>query len=265
MIPLALAPFHSDNQSTFWTSDMARRTRTFGYTYPELIDWNTNVTDFFGQVRSEVNTLYNPAINRNSTSALISSRTADVTKEFGGVTFELAHNLGVNNLDMQWTIHVQLRRFAYVTTFIIDFFLGDPPESTSAWATAPNLVGSHAQFITSNVSLVYSNGLPDTMLGGQVSLTYMLAAIVARGILPDLTPQFVVPLLAQSLTWRARRPDGCMIDIENLLDLSIAVASRNVQPATSMKQFPVYGRVQHHPEATNGKPGCAKYPHGNGN
>jgi hypothetical protein len=59
----------------------------------------------------------------------------------------------------------------------------------------------------------------------------MLAAGVACGLLSDLTPASVIPLLAQSLNWRARAADGCEINVDSLIDLSIAVGSRQVRSA----------------------------------
>jgi tyrosinase len=255
---VALAPFHSDNFSTFYTSDTARSTRPFGYTYPELVDWNINSTELAAGVRASVNALYNPyAGNKtlNGKPGSIASRGADVAQSFGDVTFEMAKELGVNNLEMQWSINIQLQRFAFSTAFAIHFFIGDPPADSSSWPAAPNLIGSHGQFIPANVSLLYPWGSPAGLQQGEISLTHTLAAGVARGLLVDLKPASVLPLLAQSLNWRARAADGCEIDVDSLADLSIAVGSRQVQPAATESEFPIYGETQYHVEATQGKCG----------
>ena len=260
IICIVLAPFHSDNGSTFYTSDTSRSTRPFGYTYPELVDWNTSSSSLATSLRATVNALYNPLAGNKTTATTgmpgnIASRRANVAESFGCVTFELAKELGVNNLDMQWSINVQVQRFAFPTAFTLHFFIGDPPADPNAWSTAPNLIGSHGQFIAANVSLFYPQGFPTGLQQGEVSLTHTLAAGVARGLLADLTPRSVLPLLAQSLYWRARGADGCEIDVESLADLSIAVGSRQVQPAATEKKFPIYGETQYHVEATQGKCG----------
>lgn len=56
----ALTPFHSDDVGTLYTSATARSTRTFGYTYPEVVDWNVTATQLSSNVRANVNNLYNP-------------------------------------------------------------------------------------------------------------------------------------------------------------------------------------------------------------
>ena len=257
-----LAPFHSDNQSTFWTSDSVRSTRTFGYTYPELVDRSTNTTStnstsFASEIRAKVNALYNPSVG--SPARKKRAYNLAVTGEgFDHVTFEVAKELGVNNLDLQWVISIQVQRYALPATFTIDFFLGEPPHDPNAWSTAPNLIGSHAQFIAGNVSLLQSEGLPEGLLHGEVSMTHTLAAGVVRGILADLSPSSVVPILAKSLQWRVRLYDNCEIDASELPDLSIMVGSRNVQPATRMDEFPTYGELIYHVEATHGKIGGAQ-------
>lgn len=222
------------------------------------MDWDVNSTNLAASVRASVNALYNPyAGNKTSTgtTSTITSRRADVAQNFGHVTFEMAKELGVNNLEMQWSINVQLQRFAFPTAFAIHFFIGDPPADPSCWPAAPNLIGSHGQFIAANLSLLYPQGFPAGLQQGEVSLTHTLAAGVSRRLLADLTPASVLPLLAQSLNWRARAVDGCEIDVEALTDLSIAVGSRQVEPAATENDFPIYGETQYHFEATQGKCG----------
>ena len=144
--------------------------------------------------------------------------------------------------------------------FTIHFFIGDPPADPNAWSAAPNLIGSHGQFIAVNVSLLYPQGFPAGLQQGEISLTHTLAAGVARGLLFDLTPVSVLPLLAQSLNWRARAADGCEINIDSLADLSIAVGSRQVRSAATQVEFPIYGETQYYVEATQGK--CGGFGHG---
>lgn len=56
----ALTPFHSDGYGTLYTSATARSTRPFGYTYPEVVDWGVNATQLASNVRTALNSLYNP-------------------------------------------------------------------------------------------------------------------------------------------------------------------------------------------------------------
>ena len=56
----ALTPFHADDSNGFHTSNTTRSTRAFGYTYPELLDWNMNTSVLTFDVKGHVNTLYGP-------------------------------------------------------------------------------------------------------------------------------------------------------------------------------------------------------------
>jgi tyrosinase len=222
------------------------------------VDWNTNSTNLAASVRASINALYNPYAGNGTTrgkGAAIASRRVDVAQNFGHVTFEMAKELGVNNLEIQWAITIQLQRFAFPTPFTIHFFIGDPPADPSSWPAAPNLIGSHGQFIAANLSLLYPEGLPAGLQQGEVSLTHTLAAGVSRGLLRDLTPASVLPLLGENLNWRARAADGCEIKVDLLADLLIAVGSKQVQLAATQNEFPVYGETQYHVEATRGKCG----------
>ena len=56
----ALTPFHSDHTGTLYNSQTARYTSTFGYTYPEIIDWNVTAAQLSSNVRRNLNALLNP-------------------------------------------------------------------------------------------------------------------------------------------------------------------------------------------------------------
>lgn len=56
----ALTPFHADESNDFHTSNTTRSTRAFGYTYPELLDWNIDPSVLAFDVKGHVNTLYGP-------------------------------------------------------------------------------------------------------------------------------------------------------------------------------------------------------------
>lgn len=68
-----LTPFHSDSMGTLYTSATARSTRTFGYTYPEVVDWGVNATQLSSNTRAALNKLYNPT-NTIATRSLFNKR-----------------------------------------------------------------------------------------------------------------------------------------------------------------------------------------------
>jgi tyrosinase len=53
-----LKPFYKSDLKNFWSSNTARSTRTFGYTYPELQDWTMSSSELQRSVISTVNKLY---------------------------------------------------------------------------------------------------------------------------------------------------------------------------------------------------------------
>ena len=252
----SLAPFHSDNGSTLFTSDGVRSMSTFGYSYPELPDLSMNATALADSVRTTINTQYNPSLNSPTKRTFMSNiwhRSANLAASFSNITLEDALTLGVNSAERQW-YKIMVNRFAYNTSFSIDFFMGDPPSDVALWAATPNLIATHGQFIATNVSMIHPDGPPDGALHGEISLTHTLVAGRDRGLLADLTPQNVIPLLQRGLVWRARTADGCKVDVQLLKGLTVSVGSRSLTSARLNSQFPRYGSVQWHTNVTQSKP-----------
>jgi hypothetical protein len=96
----------------------------FGYTYPELIDWNTTAAELASSVRTKINLLYNPnaADKKNSQTATGKPlvKAVDTNRAFDNITIHDAKKLGMNNLDMQWNIDIRVQRYTYNTSFSID-------------------------------------------------------------------------------------------------------------------------------------------------
>lgn len=250
----SLLPFHSDNGTRFWTSNGVRSTRTFGYAYRDVMDWNTTQSTLASDVRANINRLYDPAV---STGKLRRYYSASITEPSGAhpASLHMTSTTRSNKFKRQWTITVQVRRFAHQSPFLIDFFVGVPPSSPSAWSTAANLVGSHAQFIASNSNLMHPDKSPKALSHGEVSLTHCILTNVQRGALTDLEPDSVIPFLTKSLTWRARDMERCELDLDSLAALSIAVGSQVVQPAKIIDGFPTYNEMEMYANVTAGKPG----------
>lgn len=251
-----LLPFHSDNGTKFWTSRGVRSTRTFGYAYQDVVDWNISQAMLASNVRASVNRLYNPAgvDSTNELTRMVSTRNTEVV-DLQSDTSQVVRTLKSREMKQQWTITVQVQRFAHHSPFVIDFFMGSPPTSPLAWPTASNLVGSHAQFIATNSDSMQSGDLPKALSHGEVSLTHYLNAGAQRGALANLEPDSVIPFLITSLNWRARDMEGCELKLDSLAALSIAVGSQVVRPAKLFNQFPTYGGLEIYANITAGKPG----------
>lgn len=242
-----------------FTANDVRTVKNFGYAYEELPDWQMDPDQLAANVRTVVNSLYNPSSNSTIRPAVetIRERTANLQESFSYVTWETAKALNVNNLDRQWSIKVLVDRFPLDRSFCIDFFMGDAPNRISAWPTAANLIGTYAHFNLANAKSLYPGGVPQGQVQGEISMTHTLAAGVARGVLRDLSPQCVVPLLKQVLIWKARTSTGDEIPIAELSGLSISVSTQAVVPRTALDQFPQYGPLQWLDSVTEDKPGGA--------
>lgn len=213
-------------------------------------------SELAANVRSEVNALYNPSSNISASrmTERIKHRSASIADSFGHVSLDMARNMHVNNLIRQWSITVVVDRFPLDTSFCIDFFMGEAPAEVSSWATAKNLIGTYAQFNPANVSMLHPEGFPEGQVHGEVSMTHTLAAGLSRGVIRDLSPRSVVPVLRKALNWRARTPADEEVPVTSLTGLSISVSSKSVVPRTARDRFPVYGATQWQSDVTEGKP-----------
>jgi len=91
-----LTPFHSDTKGTFYTSATARKTFTFGYSYPEVVDWNVSTTQLSTNVKIAINKLYNP-------KGAISTRSR-ITR---GMDIEERAVVSINDAKYQWAINIR--------------------------------------------------------------------------------------------------------------------------------------------------------------
>jgi tyrosinase len=126
---LALYPFHSDDANDFWTSASVRSTATFGYSYPEIVDWGVDQQTLQNNVRAAVNNLYNPsASTSNKKRSILPSLLSLPTPSPS--TFQLPKNIQnlaskavtgvlnpqqfvdmrVNNLQRHWAVNIGVNK-----------------------------------------------------------------------------------------------------------------------------------------------------------
>lgn len=124
----ALTPFHSNNSTDLYTSQTARSTRHFGYTYPEVIDWGVNATQLASNARTALNNLYSPSgtLARRSRRALAPGPPAWAANDY------------------QYFVNFKVDSSELTDPLLIHVFVGPVPSSPVDWATADSLAGSHA-------------------------------------------------------------------------------------------------------------------------
>ncbi|KAL9102921.1 MAG: hypothetical protein Q9163_001981 [Psora crenata] len=245
----ALTPFHSDNNSTLYTSTTARYTRTFGYTYPEVIDWGVSPAQLSANVRTNLNKLYNP-----TGSIAIKKRAMDTSRTppypFPNIT------------DYQYFVNIRVDKSALNASFFVHFFLGEPTTVVNEYSFAPNLIASHSVLSIHPAGPSLDTGLTTAMTYGQIPLNHALVSpgnIINNSTnITDLSPASVIPFLTKSLTWKIQKyndelvPAGCA----ELDTLRIFVVGRLVTYGGGAEdEFPDYGRLEMYREVTMGKDG----------
>lgn len=76
-----LYPFHIDDHGTLFTSADVRSTKSFGYSYPEVMDWsmNNDPATLKANVTAVVNQIYNPSGSSTTHRQGISKRAAGLS------------------------------------------------------------------------------------------------------------------------------------------------------------------------------------------
>ena len=143
-------------------------------------------------------------------------------------------------------------RNALPSGYFIHFFLGTPPTSPSTWSFASTLIASHTVLTTPTISNLTNQ---TQTLFGQIPLTHALAALVASGIISDLTPASVRPLLTSQLSWRIQKFDDSAVHVSAVSGLKIYVVGQEVQQSASASEFPSYGQLVAYTGVTAGKIG----------
>ncbi|KAL8681644.1 MAG: hypothetical protein Q9186_002241 [Xanthomendoza sp. 1 TL-2023] len=231
-----LTPFHSDDSGTLWTSNSAWSTKTFGYSYPEIVDWGVNSSQLSSNVKSRLNAIYNPT----STTSKRSVSGADASSELG---------LSPNTTSTQWFANIRVSKSDIASPFFVHLYLGPAPADSSTWSFAPNLIGSHSVIDSSMLSTADAG--PPTTLYGQLPLNH---ALLTAGSF-DLAPSKIVPLLTSQLNWRLQSTSDAPLDVSKVPSLKIHVVGQEVKPRVSDDEFPEYGHLVAYRDVTKGKAG----------
>lgn len=173
-----LEPFSSNTQGTMYTSSTAQHMSTFGYSYPEIQDWNQSPTALKANVTAMINRVYNPNGSFTKRSRIEGRGTSVLLKE--------------------WSVEIQVSKGDLDgAAYIVRLFLGDVPSDPSTWATASTMVGSFAVLPPPKSVLA--------MVGSLGALSYdevsLLNPLKAAGINDDSQ---VEAYLALNLQWRVQ-------------------------------------------------------------
>ncbi|KAI9714213.1 MAG: hypothetical protein M1812_006434 [Candelaria pacifica] len=243
-----LTPFHSDSNGNFYNSETARKTLTFGYSYPEVVDWGVDANTLASNTRANFKKLYDPS-NQFTPRSLLprQEKVAEGNVVDGGIL----RNVSANTY-REWLINIEVDKYALSGSFLIHFFLGGSPSTDPlSWSTSPSLVASYGIFVSGNTTFLPISG-PVTVYG-QVPLTRKLVNAVSAGTLPDLEPGTITPYLASNLQWRVQGPERQAVDVGDVSGLIVSVADQSVVKVDAVDQFDRYGGLVLHTNVTQGK------------
>lgn len=236
-INTALAPFHADDDGIFWTAGTSRDTAVFGYTYPELVDWDLNSTALAAKVRQAVNMLYSPSVSSNTSSRRVRGGSTKIASLMSNVDAGSALELGVNNQPRQWYLRL---------TFIIPMagdgdavylFAGMPLRLSTSWSNSRNLIGSFRP---------YGKSTWTSQQHVDVPCTHTVAAAIDRGILASAAIDEVVQFLKENVVVRVTRGNQKeFISLSNS-GIKLSIVSQRVEPRKSLSEFPKYGEFEVH-------------------
>ena len=244
-----LTPFYISGDGTFWTSNMARNTQIFGYTYADTDASLFPSGDLQEAVNKKIRKWY------GSTSAVSLKHRDDQSntesyQQGGGSSFELKDmkpNLEDPSADptaqriirdgsyTEWVINLQTNSGALHGTFSVHFFLEKPSGGCRLWSPTTNHVGSVDIF-----AMKHSAG-PQSKISGSLPLTSALIRMVAAGKLADLQPGPVSPFIQDALHFRVCSRDGVEVDPRVVEDLSIEVMATEVEIPETETDLPRWG------------------------
>ena len=159
------------------TADTARALKNWGYTYPEICDWNQTKSQLSKTVTAKVNALYNPS---------------------GAYSRRKRHPRDMSSTKQQeWFVNIQVAKSELRNSSIIFIFFGEPPADTSIWKGASNLAGSLFVYVPPN----YSMGDSKRYTYGEVALKKALSKVS----LPDSSKVSVASYLKEHLEWRIQK------------------------------------------------------------
>lgn len=204
---VALTPSHSDSIGGLYTSYSARYTWSFGYTYPEIVDWDISATDLTSNVRAKFNALYGSNPSTNIKARASSTKFLQLSRRQIQIGFE-------------WYARFTVERCEVPLSFMVHVFLGPIPSNTSTWSYAANLVGSQAFLMTSHANI--------TRLGqarGQIPLNKKLeqAGISCQSQGP------VLAHLSTSLTWALQHLNGTPVEVSAMPSFRFFVSQQTIK------------------------------------
>ncbi|CAJ2502021.1 Uu.00g048740.m01.CDS01 [Anthostomella pinea] len=252
-----LTPFFS-NETSFWTSDMARDHEVFGYTYAEVV--NKNRTEVITAI-NRLYTTYSPVNMSINSSHTLSSRAGTTARDHrlapdhsGPLKTKAARwnrhtsthppmdAVFIDNTYREWIANVQVNKHAMNTSFSIQIFLGEAPSDSSSWPMAKNLIGTLGVFANNGPH----GGMQQGKVTGAIPLTSALMSAISGGEVASLRAGDMEPFLSTYLDLRVSLLDGTVVDATEVEGLRVSIVSSSVTAPTSDDKLAKWGAVETH-------------------
>ena len=220
-----LYPFHNNAQGTLFTSNDVRSTKSFGYTYPEVMDWgvNSDPAVLKANVTAIVNQIYNPTGSSTDSRRGVSKRATSLS--------------AANSASFNWVIGITADKSLLNQTLSLHFYLSTPPADSKVWSTAPSTIGTDSILISRP-----ANSPPPSspqFISGQ---TFITAALLP--LLNDLSPSSeTLSFLKSHLQWRATYADGTAVSADGMHSLgavNVTLMGQSITQTPELERFPLY-------------------------
>lgn len=230
-----LLPFHQSNGATPWTSNAARFSRSFGYSYPDVKDWLYSTNDLKSQVVARVNTLYN----------LRGSTTARKRSPQGKGGRRRPPFLSPTKPPREWSIEISAPNAALGgDSFSVLLFLTSVPSDPLAWYTQS--IGA---------MFVLAQPMPDADSAAAAAALPARTEVVITEFIQDrgvdtrdvkATKKF----LDENLVWGVQRADGSVVPNDQFKGLTLLVEDELVKEPEKITELPKYSDKTTHPDVT---------------
>lgn len=237
----ALTPFRANENGEMWTARTVRDTAVFGYTYPEIVDWNATSSQVKATVRRAINDMYSPQTSsHNYTSRMLQERGSEIAQALSNIDSEAALELGCNNVAIEWTIRISLEESLASTTDAVYMFIGSPLTVNDDWSSARNLVGSFLRPLRGDPA---ADDFASRRI--DISCTHTLLAAQELGLLASLKDRrAVLTFLQRHLTWRLTTRTSSGVTRDSVSGPDISIFSRQVAPRSNPYDLPIYGAYE---------------------
>ena len=220
-----LYPFHKlDN--AYHTSQDARYTSNFGYTYPEIRGFGRSSEALSSEVRAIVEALYN--------------RDKRLPLERRSLPYDVPvyQSEPVNPTYQDWFLNIRANRQMIPETYLINFFFGQPPEQCTSWTTTENRAGTQVVFSGDGIT---SNWAQDM---GQIPLNRQLKTQKQRGKLGSFQKHDILGYLKREMQWQVLTASGVEINACAFDCLKLSIAYRDVYISNYTDNKYVYGEFK---------------------